>query len=331
MRSFAVRRTRLALAVGLVLCLCAVPALAAPSKGYEVKVGGGTAVVGQTVAFTVTFFVPTTQQQQLGSADLTVPQAFDLLTAAIVAPGTRTATVSGDTVQLRNLALQPGDTLTVQVSASVPCRAENDPPVDGTWSVLGKQANDFNGAPGNALLNSGASVLNTPVSGFCTECPAGAPCEPASVKTGNSLLKVQGLTGEQPGQVTLALGAGPQIDCTGYREVVSQATLFNVTGQRDKTLTAEVPSKDFPKGGLNGLEVCLGVPDTSFKAKGGALAPQQGTFDFNGDGIAEPLYVGLLPDCAADTPSPCVDGRTRGDGTGVIQAQLPEGDPAARH
>lgn len=326
MRSFAVRRTRLALAAGLVLCLCAVPALAAPTKGYVVKVGG-TAVAGQTVAFNVTFTVPTTQQQQLGSADLTVPPGFGLLSAAIVAPGIGSATPNGSTIQLRGLALQPGQTLTVQVRAAVPC-------VQGSsslWTVLGKQANDFNGTPGNALLNSKDSVLDTPVAGFCTECPAGAACQPASVKTGNSLLKVQGLTGDQPGQVTLALGVGPQIDCANYREVVSQTSLFNVTGERNKTLTAQVPTADLPKGGYKGLEFCLGVPNAPFKAKGGAPAPQQGNFDFDGDGIAEPLYVGLLPDCAADTPAPCVDGRTRGDGTGVIQAQLPVGDPAARH
>jgi hypothetical protein len=329
MRSFAVRRTRLALAAGLVLCLCAVPALAAPTKGYVVKVGG-TAVAGQDVAFNVTFSVPTTQQQQLGSADLTVPPGFGLIGATIVAPGIGTATPNGSTIQLRNLALQPGQSLTVQVRASVPCRAKDSPPMDRLWSVLGKQANDFNGSPGNALvLNSRDSLLNTPVAGFCTNCDPNAQCEPATVKTGTSDLTVQGNIGPGEDRVTLALGAGPQIDCPNYGEVVSQTSLFDVSGDRDKTLTAQVPSKDFPKGGLNGLEFCFGSPDP-FTTKSGATAPAQGSYDFNGDGTAEPVYVGLLPDCAGG-PAPCVVGRTRAGNGGFIQAQLPEGDPAARH
>jgi len=116
MRSFAVRRTRLALAAGLVLCLCAVPALAAPTKGYVVKVDA-TAAAGQTVALNVTFTVPTSQQQQLGSADLTVPLNFGVsesTNAVIVAPGVGSAFRSDRTIQLRDLALQPGQSVTVQ-------------------------------------------------------------------------------------------------------------------------------------------------------------------------------------------------------------------------
>jgi hypothetical protein len=325
MKSFAVRRTRLALTGVLVMLLCAVPALAGPSKGYRVTVGGS-ALAGNDVAFNVTFSVPAGQQQQLGSADLTVPPGFAPLSAAILAPGVGSATLSGSTIQLRNLALQPGQSVTVQVRASVPCVQG----ASSSWTVLAKQANDFNGPPGNTLvLDVAGSVLSTPVAGFCKPCPANGECEPASVTTGSSVFTVQGHTAPDPGQVTLSLGAGPQIDCAGYSEVTAETTIFDVTGGRDKTVTAQVPKDDLPRGGHQALEFCFGAAE-SFITKSGAPAAQQGTYDFDGDGTPEPLFVGLLPDCGV-LSAPCVSDRVRIGDFGVIEAQLLEGDPAMRH
>ena len=55
---------------------------------------------------------------------------------------------------------------------------------------------------------------------------------------------------------------------------------------------------------------------------------QDGTFDWDGDGVDEPVYKGLLPDC--DAP-PCVSKRKKTNaGDGVIEARLPAGDPGMR-
>jgi hypothetical protein len=200
-----------------------------------------------------------------------------------------------------------------------------------SWTALAKQSNDFNGPPGNTLdLNVDASVLSTPVVGFCTPCPAGAECEPATVTSGSTMFTVRGHAAPTTDQTTLALGAGPQIDCANYRELMAEAALFNVTGDRAKTMMARVPKADLPRGGQSALELCFGSPDP-FTTKSGLPAAQQGTYDFTGDGTPDPVYVGLLPDCRdVGDIAPCVTGRDRIGDFGVIQAKLIAGDPAGR-
>ena len=77
--------------------------------------------------------------------------------------------------------------------------------------------------------------------------------------------------------------------------------------------------------------MCFAAPDDHFETRAGDPVRDSQTFDWNGDGVAEPVYKGLLQDCAAAAP-PCVSKRQKtGSGDGVIQAQLPAGDPAMRH
>ena len=59
------------------------------------------------------------------------------------------------------MALQPGQSLTVEITASVPCSYSGG----GAWTVLAKQANNFNGPPGNNVAVVGDLV--TPVTGGC--------------------------------------------------------------------------------------------------------------------------------------------------------------------
>jgi Domain of unknown function DUF11 len=112
----------------------------------------------------VTFTVAITNhnpQQTLGSANLTVPAGFTL-DAASVPAGSGTATVSGSTVQLRDLSLANGATVQVTVVADVPCSAGT-----ATWQIVAKQSNDFNGPPGNNFSPPPPSSLVTTVSGAC--------------------------------------------------------------------------------------------------------------------------------------------------------------------
>jgi len=58
---------------------------------------------------------------------------------------------------------------------------------------------------------------------------------------------------------------------------------------------------------------------------------QDGTFDWDGDGVAEPVHEGLLRDCGHKAGPPCVSKRKKtGSGDGVIEAKLPAGDPGMR-
>jgi hypothetical protein len=148
------------LLVTMLLAVGASPAAAA-TKPYTLNISPSSAPAGARVSFTATFANPADAQQQLGSANLTAPSGFRLVSASV--PGPATATVSGGAVQLRGAALQPGSSLAVTVVADVPCSAGT-----GQWTVLAKQANDFKGPPGNDLtLDASGSSLTTAVTGAC--------------------------------------------------------------------------------------------------------------------------------------------------------------------
>jgi hypothetical protein len=140
--------------------LAASAAAATTSKPYSVTITPGSVAAGAQVTFTVAI-TNQNPQQTLGSANLTVPAGFTLDAASIPA-GAGTATVSGSTVQLRNLSLANGATVPVTVVADVPCSAGT-----ASWQILAKQSNDFNGPPGNNFTAPPASSLVTTVSGAC--------------------------------------------------------------------------------------------------------------------------------------------------------------------
>lgn len=202
------------------LVLLAPSAHAAPAKQYTLSLAGSPpAAAGSTVTFLATFTNGADQQQQLGSANLTPPAGFGLVSANV--PGPATATVRGGTVELRSLALQPGaPPLTVSVTATVPC----DAGAASRWGVVAKQANNFNGPPGNNLTLAPQSVLDTPVSGACAlrfatqpanaEAGAvitGAPYDEAGPRVAVEAVDGAGarITGwSQPVTLALALGSG---------------------------------------------------------------------------------------------------------------------------
>ena len=145
---------RSAITTTLGLLLLALTAASAPaaSKPYSLTITPGTVAAGTQSTFTAHFAVPASASQQLGSADVTVPAGFTVVSASVPVPGT--ATVTGGTVRLRNLAVQPGHAVDATVVARAPCTAGTS-----SWTVLAKQANDFNGPPGNDLTLVGGLEL----------------------------------------------------------------------------------------------------------------------------------------------------------------------------
>ena len=102
-------------------------------------------------------------QQDLGSANLTAPSAFTVRAASLPGTSGGSATVSGGVIELRNLSLAPGAAIQVAVTVDAGCAAGAY-----AWSVLAKQANRFNGSPGNDfLLVSPPEALATTVTGGC--------------------------------------------------------------------------------------------------------------------------------------------------------------------
>ena len=137
------------------------------------------------------------------------------------------------------------------------------------------------------------------------------------------------------GFLALSLNVGPALDCAGYTEISPDTALVDVTAaSRTKTVSLTIDKKQMNAVANNGasfLQVCFASP-APFTTSAGTASPLQGTFDWNADGVPDPQYVGLLPDCGAFAP-PCVVARKKvGAGDGFIQANLPAGlaDPRMR-
>ena len=123
---------------------------------------------GETVGITGTF-TNETGTQQLGSANLFWPSGFNVVSASIVAPAhgaaapasncTLNGSLAGPCVQVRNLALPPGGSVTVAMSVTTPTGDQGN---NNGWQAEVKQANNFSGSPGNDLsLDSPNSQIFT--------------------------------------------------------------------------------------------------------------------------------------------------------------------------
>jgi hypothetical protein len=119
-----------------------------------------------SLAFTLT---NEASRQTLGSANLIAPSGVAIGQAgAVTANGfvntaaTAQVTIDTfahiDTLALRNLSIPPGDSVTVQLAS---CRTPSSSP----WTLFAKQANNFNGSPGNNFVTDPASGLVAPAGG----------------------------------------------------------------------------------------------------------------------------------------------------------------------
>ena len=139
-------RTRLAIAAAIVIGLLLPAAAAADVKPYSVVVSPESVAAGRQAVLTATM-VNGSAQQRLGSANLTAPAAFTLVAASLPASAPGSATVRGGVVELRDLSLASGGSLQVAVTVDVACAAGQY-----AWDVVAKQANRFNGPPGNEFV-----------------------------------------------------------------------------------------------------------------------------------------------------------------------------------
>jgi len=105
------------IAVALCLLVLWVPRAFADSttKPYAVDIAPHPIPAGSTQTFTATLSNET-KTQQIGSANLTVPTGFSIVSVGSPSP-MGTATVVGSTVQLRGLSAPAGTSATVSVVA----------------------------------------------------------------------------------------------------------------------------------------------------------------------------------------------------------------------
>jgi len=186
-RALSARLTAFLIALLSLAAFAASPAGAA-NKPYSLTIAPSSVQGGATVEFTATF-TNLTDTQQLGSANLTPPTGFTLQTTPAPtfsgpAAATATAMPDGNVLQLRGLAVptksNPNNSVTVKFSVAVPC-ASGSP----QWAVEAKQANDFNGPPGNDLTLNGR-VPTTTVTG-CAPAMLAFVQQPADARTGQRI------------------------------------------------------------------------------------------------------------------------------------------------
>ena len=192
------------------------------------------------------------------------------------------------------------------------------------------------GSPGQYSLQASApgfATVFTPVFSVDTEgvqCIEDVTCT-GTAAIGRSSFTLTGVPNANPdaGILRLSVGAGLALDCEGYQELTASAVVFDVTGGREKTGVLNIDKKDMqavPNNGASFLQVCFASPHPFATRTGTAVV--DGSFDWNGDGVPEPVYEGLLPDCGAP---PCVSKKQKtGSGNGVVTVSLPPGDPGMR-
>ena len=223
------------------------------------SVGAGTAVTLQAL------LENHATTQQLGSADLSAPGiSFPTtppitLTGFPTPPATATATAFADHIELRNLAIPPGGSITISFTATVSCTAGD--PI--TWLVQPKQSNNWSGPPGNAFnpptedsdFTTGATGTchlafqiqphnaekNTTISGTDFDT-SGNPVSVALLDGSNNV--VASFTGSVSLALNTVAGSGSLVGGGPVNAVAGEATFsgLQVTSAGYYTVTASAPS-----------------------------------------------------------------------------------------
>ena len=282
----------------LVLLLAATSASATPSKPYATGISPDAVLAGTCATYTV-YLENQTRTQQLGSANYTLDSDFVVGSASCpvsVTTDRGNATPVGHVIQLRDLALPPGERVAFSFAAATTCPPAATPYVN---DVIAKQANNYSGDPGNDLTKDGTPFdLTVDVAGTCSDDPT-TPL-PLGGTSGSSYSLVSNGTGS--GRLVLAVNFD-SVDCADYTEHTDTVTvdlLFNTSDTKTLTLTFNNVNNE---------------PKSSFRF---CLDPADGE-----------AY--LIPGCAKTVPSPpCLLSVDQTKKIITMKVLLPSGDPPGR-
>jgi hypothetical protein len=279
------------------------------NKTYTVDIDGTTAGAapdawaGDADATIGVVLTNTGPSQSLGSVNLTVPEPFTLVSSADDAvPG-------GPVVELRNLALAPGASVTVSITVDVRrCTAASGAP----FAITAKQSNDYNGTGNDFFLDAGAD-LAVAVTGACQLAflappadaetgkvvtsvdwsPAGAPMS-AEVRDAGSSGRIGGST-PLGAPVVIAFGANP-----GAATLGGTTSASPVAGVASFAPTVDVSSFDYTLVATStGLGAAPASPtfdivdDQASCPAGGACGPA--TASKNGQTVTANFGTGTTP------------------------------------
>lgn len=313
-------RIRFLLAVGLAVLAAspAAPALAAPNKPFEMNVTP-TTWAGVTDDFTVTL-TNKTATQQLGSADVSIPTAF-----TVTAPPSLGSVTSGNVLQLRNLGLPPGGSVTVTLTLRMPCVSG-----DYAWGVDAKQSNDFSGPPGNAL-GPVSGTRSTTVNGSCTfrfvDRPASAE-KTAQIRadafqpTSTHVVTVEAIDGSpQPQRLTWFTGTvdlrlaqtgpgtlSPSPASSAALDGLASFANLTIDASGNYNLRATTTAAGFVAADSNGFQIIDDVADCNGSSCRAQVAGKQTTSTLTGAAVSGSgfallsLNLGTAPVCSGYRP-----------------------------
>jgi hypothetical protein len=165
------RRSLIAPIIAMLAFLAMIPttATAAPSvvKPFRATL---TPVAPSSPAASLTLTLQNqSSNQQLGSADLYVPQGLTISNVQAPAtfvsgPVTHEGVTYAGTIRLRNLAIAPSSTgtFTDLLTAIASCSGGSF-----DWGIRAKQSNNFSGPPGNDFVNVGSPLTTTFAANAC--------------------------------------------------------------------------------------------------------------------------------------------------------------------
>lgn len=285
-------------------------------RPYSVVLTGSVTAGGSTVTAK---FVNESSHQELGSADLTAPEGY-MVSSATVSQGS--ASVSGNVVELRNLALQAGASLTATIDVSSTTCASS------TWAVEAKQSNNFQGFGDTFTLDTAHSNLNTSACGV--PCKKGTTCT-TNAGNANGSAQVSLSKSTNKGQLFESVNSSElaPLTCKKANGSVYQSADPNTydiyatsNGRKLVKITILNPLVSRP---LSRQQICFDAP-YKFKPKAGTRLRRDG----NGG------YIGLLPDCGKESDEwvrPCNDhdDDSMSGTTVVLVVNIPSGLPGDPH
>ena len=317
-RAFAARPRSLAPVLAMLIVLAGASSASAATKDYSVSIAPPTVAPGVVTDMTATV-QNLTKTQQVGSLNLAPPSGYTLQTAVSL-PVPTTTNIVDNVLQVRDLALQPGASVTLSLSVLTACATGT---ITRSWQSAAKQSNNFQGAPGNAmLLDAARSSLTTTTIGACVPCPedsTGAECTTQFSQPGSTLnMRADpNPTKNDSGVLKMRPLAPGQLDCADWTEY-APGYRYDPPPNRDQVFTMTYP------GTRSGdpLNICFGVPaSTPFDVKPGTT-PTTEVID------GEALFVGLPANCMGLSPGPCIVSRDSNKRT--ITGRKGPGDPQMR-
>ncbi len=178
--------------------------------------------------------------------------------------------------------------------------------VSGTSVVPGTQ--------GHVVIAGGTSQPSAPfdIVGQLLHCGTGQSCRSDTVSSDGTSGFSSAYTGGGSGQLAATGGGFARLSCTTAGGVVSFSSNLS------QTITVTLAGRLAGHHRLRSFNICWGAAEP-FTTKSGSTSAFNAV---NND------YEGLLPDCSAYGPTPCVLSRSRtGWGPVVITIQAPAGDP----